>query len=47
MSELTIDLLVYLRQAAKYDAEAKILFDRLFDSVKNVEDEIEQRRRLS
>ena len=35
MNELTIDILVYLRQAAKYDAEAKILFDRLFDSIKD------------
>lgn len=36
ISELTIDLLVYLRSASKYDAEAKELFSRLFDSLKDI-----------
>ena len=35
INELTIDLLVYLRNASKYDAEAKILFERLVDSIKD------------
>ena len=35
INELTIDLLVYLRNVSKYDTEAKILFERLFDSIKD------------
>ena len=34
ISELTIDLLVYLRSASKYDEQAKELFARLMESTK-------------
>lgn len=36
INELTIDLLVYLRAASKYDEQAKELFARLVESIKDV-----------
>ena len=37
ISELTIDLLVYLRAASKYDKQAQELFDRVWDKVIKLE----------
>ena len=36
ISELTIDILVYLRAVSKYDDAAKELFERLMEAIKDV-----------